>query len=137
MITDNIIGFERSDVSGKWLFADNRMTGEVFPERFSAASADDVDKAVRKAVSAWRIFRAMPGSRRAAFLRAIADRIEDLGDTLVDRVMAETAYPKARVIVERTRTVNQLRMFASIIADEDWRERNVDEALPDRAPAPR
>jgi NADP-dependent aldehyde dehydrogenase len=41
------------------------------------------------------------------------------------------------VIVERTRTVNQLRMFASIIADEDWRERNVDEALPDRAPAPR
>jgi NADP-dependent aldehyde dehydrogenase len=137
MITENIIGVERSAASGKWLYADNRMTGDVFPERFSAASQDDVDLALRKAVSAWRTFRAMPGSRRAAFLRAIADRIENAGDTLVSRVMAETAYPQARVIVERTRTVNQLRMFAAIIAEEDWRERHVDEALPDRAPSPR
>ena len=137
MITDNIIGFERSAMSAKSLYADNRMTGDVLPERFSAAGPGDVDMALRKAVSAWRVFRAMPGATRAAFLRNIADRIEALGDTLVNRVMAETAYPQARVIIERTRTVNQLRMFAAIIMDEDWRERHVDEALPDRAPAPR
>lgn len=137
MITDNIIGIAFYRRSSRLLHSTNRMTGEAFPEAFAAATPEDVDLTVRKAKAAWRIFRGMPGAARAAFLEAIAEGIEHLGETLVHRVMAETAYPQARVMVERTRTINQLRMFAGIIRDDLWRELMVDPALPDRTPLPR
>jgi len=137
MIIANIIGYRTSTGTGRTAFALDRRTGENLPEAFALASAQDVDDAMHLATQAWREYRSTTGEQRAAFLRAIAEGMEKLGDALVHRAMAETAYPEARVLVERTRTINQLRMFADIITSDDWRMLHIDEALPGRSPVPR
>ncbi len=137
MITQNIIGFQLSELSAKHIFAVDAKTSTHLPEAFSVATISEINLALEKAHASRRVFRNLSGSKRASFLREIALGIEALGDVLVTRVMQETAYPEARVLVERTRTCNQLRMFAEIAEDENWRDITIDIALPDRKPAPR
>lgn len=137
MITQNIIGFQLSALSGKHIYAVEAKTSTNLPEAFSVATVAEVNLALEKANEVRRVYRNVSGSRRATFLREIATGIDALGDTLVARIMQETAYPEARIIVERTRTCNQLRMFADIAEGEHWRDITIDAALPDRTPGPR
>jgi alpha-ketoglutaric semialdehyde dehydrogenase len=67
------------------------------------AQAADVDRA---AALAWRDFdayRHTTMSQRAAFLQHIAVEIESLGDTLIERVTAETGILAARASGELAR----------------------------------
>jgi NADP-dependent aldehyde dehydrogenase len=137
MITQNIIGFQLSELSNGHIYAVDAKSSTNLPETFSVATVSETNLAAEKAYLARRAYRNASGSSRAAFLREIARGIEALGDTLVARIMKETAYPEARIIVERTRTCNQLRMFADIAEDGRWRDITIDLALPDRTPAPR
>lgn len=137
MITENIIGFQLSSRSGKFTYATDPASMSNLPEAFAVATIEETDLAVDKAFKAWRIYRNTTGTQRAAFLNEIASGIEALGSELVSRIMQETAYPEARVIVERTRTCAQLRMFASEAEHGHWNKLTIDAALPDRAPSPR
>ena len=50
----------------------------------------------------------------------------------------ETALPIAeRLIGERGRTVNQLKLFAALIREGSWVSARIDRAIPDRKPAPK
>ena len=60
-----------------------------------------------------------------------------LDQELVERAMAETSLPEARIKGERGRTCNQLRTFADIIEEGSWVNARIDTAIPDRAPAPK
>ncbi len=137
MITDNIIGFELSAQSGKLIYAFDPYQMKYLPEGFSVASSEEVDMTMKKADEAWRIYRKIDSAQKALFLSAIADGIEKLDDVLVQRIMLETAYTEARVLTERRRTCAQLRMYAEILHQENWKDIIVDEALPDRVPVPR
>ena len=137
MITNNIIGYELSATSGKHIYTTDPGTLTTLPEAFATATAEETDRAVIKAHQAFNIYRKISGVRRAEFLKEIAQGIEDLGPVLVQRVMQETAYPEARVIVERNRTCAQLRMFAAEAISGGWKTVTIDPALPDRTPAPR
>lgn len=137
MITSNIIGFQLSAFSGKEIFSFDPALQVVLPEGFSVATTEEVNLAMQKANAAWPVYRNLPGKARATFLRTIADGIEGLGAELIHRIRLETAYPEARIIVERNRTCMQLRMFAEVAENETWREITTDEALPNRTPAPR
>lgn len=137
MITENIIGFQLSSRSGKFTYATDPASMSNLPEAFAVATIEETDLAVDIAFKAWRIYRNTTGTQRAAFLNGIASGIEALGSELVSRIMQETAYPQARVIVERTRTCAQLRMFASEAEHGHWNKLTIDAALPDRAPSPR
>ncbi len=137
MITENVIGFELSSESSRIIYAFDPTQSSFLPEGFSVATDDEVQRAMEKAFHAWRIFRHMEGSRRAEFLNAIADGMEALDDVLINRVMAETAYPQARVLTERRRTVAQLRMYAEIASGDDWKDITIDHAIPGRMPTPR
>ena len=137
IITKNFIGFELSSQSTKQIFSFDPERMLHLPEAFSPATADEVNKALEKAHSAWRVFRRIEPKQKAFFLMAIADGIENLGDLLVHRIMQETAYNEARVLVERRRTCAQLRMFAEYVKTGDWKGISIDEALPDRTPSPR
>ncbi|MGB4849734.1 MAG: aldehyde dehydrogenase family protein, partial [Saprospiraceae bacterium] len=137
MITQNIIGFELSALSAKKIYAIDPAHQSPLPGAFSPATKDEVDMALEKAQSAWRIFRNIDSRKKALFLTTIAEGIENLGDTLVKRMIQETGYSEARVLVERRRTCAQLRMFAEIVEKEVWRDITIDEALPDRTPVPR
>jgi NADP-dependent aldehyde dehydrogenase len=137
MITQNIIGFELSSSSGRKIYSFNPGTQQNLEFGFDVATETEVNQAMEKAFNAWRIFRNMPGAQKAKFLRAIADGIEGLGETLFETITAETAYPYARILTERNRTTAQLRMFADLTETESWREVTIDEALPNRSPIPR
>ena len=70
-------------------------------------------------------------------MRAIAEEIEALGAELIERACTESGLPEGRITGERGRTVNQLRLFATVLEDGTWVEASIDPALPERKPLPR
>ena len=104
---------------------------------FGGGGAAEVARACELAEAAFDDYRHAPLETRAQFLEAIADNITALGDTLIERAMAESALPKARLEGERARTVGQLRLFASLVREGRWLCATLDSAQPDRKPLPR
>ncbi|MYM34133.1 aldehyde dehydrogenase family protein [Duganella sp. FT50W] len=104
---------------------------------FGLAGAADLQRAVELANAAFDVYRETGLEARAKFLETIADRIMDLGPTLIERAMQETGLPQARLEGERGRTCTQLRLFAKVVRDGRFQTATLDSALPDRAPAPR
>ncbi len=104
---------------------------------FKDATLSEVDSAVQEAHVAFLSYKNFSGKKKAAFLRAIADEIEALGDELVKTAMSETNLPEARIIGERGRTTGHCRMFADYIEEGSWVEARVDTAIPDRTPVPK
>ena len=100
MITQNIIGYSLSAKSSKQIHASDPALQIKLPEAFSPATQEEIEKALEKAYAAWRIFRKTDSKKKALFLNSIADGIENLGETLVKRMMAETGYAEARVLVD-------------------------------------
>lgn len=115
----------------------NPTTGEFIQPEMSKATTEQVNLAVAAATSAASEFSSTTLKARAEFLNTCADEIMALGDELIDRVIAETGYPRARGEGERGRTCGQLRMFAEHILKGTWLDARIDTALPDRAPIPR
>jgi 2,5-dioxopentanoate dehydrogenase len=115
----------------------NPATGEQMEPPFGEGSAEDVNAACELAEAAFDPYRAVSLENRAKFLEVIAQGILDLGDILVERVMAESGLPRGRVEGERGRTVGQLRLFASLAREGRWLNATIDRALPDRKPLPR
>ncbi len=104
---------------------------------FTEATSEEIDEAVAKAWSAFKIYRNTPETDRAKFLHAIADELEALGDDLVKVYCAESGLPEGRANGERNRTVFQLRSFAEMLESDDWKQVAIDTAIPDRTPAPK
>jgi alpha-ketoglutaric semialdehyde dehydrogenase len=134
---DLLIGASRSRGLDGSSRATNPATGEEMEPSFGGGEASDVDKACMLAAGAFDAFRAAPLESRAQLLEAIAQGILDLGDELVERVIAESGLPRPRIEGERGRTCGQLRLFASIVREGRWLNVTVDSALPDRKPAAR
>lgn len=111
--------------------------GEAIEPGFSISTAADVAEACALAEAAFDSFREIEPEQRALFLETIAERIEALGDALIERAMAETGLPQARLTGERGRTTGQLRLFARVLREGHWAGVTVDPALPDRQPLPR
>lgn len=104
---------------------------------FGLAGAADLQRAVELANAAFDVYRETSLEARAKFLETVADRILDLGPTLIERAMQETGLPQARLEGERGRTVGQLRLFAKVVRDGRFQTATLDSALPERVPAPR
>src|SRR5689334_24910567 len=99
--------------------------GELEPA-YREATDGEVDRAARLAAEALDDFRARPAEQRARLLDAIAAEVEKLGDVLVERANAETALGATRLTGERTRTANQLRMFARMVEEGSWVQARID-----------
>ncbi|HWL15699.1 MAG TPA: aldehyde dehydrogenase (NADP(+)) [Opitutus sp.] len=117
--------------------AANPATGETLAPDFHSASLADVDAAMTAAAQAFGRYRELSGADRAHLLEAIATEIEALGDALLERAVAETGLPLARLTGERARTCGQLRLFAQLVREGSWVDARIDPALPDRQPLPR
>jgi alpha-ketoglutaric semialdehyde dehydrogenase len=115
----------------------NPATGAEMEPVFGGGSAKDVAAACALAEAAFDAYRVVSLEDRAKFLEAIAQGILDLGDVLVERVMAESGLPRGRVEGERGRTVGQLRLFAGLAREGRWLGATIDRALPERKPLPR
>jgi len=137
MTGKNYIGYAKSASGNKTFTTVNPVLNEANPTIFYEATSDEIDLAVEKATKAFTVFRNMLGAQRAAFLRAIADEIMSLDDTLVTMYMKETGLPEGRAKGERGRTVGQLRMFATLIENEAWRNPTLDVGDSSRKPMPK
>ncbi len=123
--------------SAGYFRAVNPVSGEPLEPQFSCASEEQVGAAVATASACADEFANTSPAQRAEFLNACADQIMALGDSLLERVTAETGYPRARAEGERGRTCHQLRLFADWVLTGDYLEARIDTALPDRQPLPR
>ena len=104
---------------------------------FYEATEEEVNEAVALASEAFKTFKNISGTQRAAFLNAIADEILALGSELTDMYSMESGLPEGRAKGERGRTMGQLRSFADLVLKDEWRSNSIDEAIPDRAPLPK
>ncbi|MCM2456495.1 aldehyde dehydrogenase (NADP(+)) [Rhizobium sp. CG4] len=137
-LTGNLLlaGSEKRGANGEFAGVE-AATGEPLDVLFGGATAEDVEHATKQAWEAFSEYRETDLSRRAAFLDAIADEIENIGDDLIVRAMAETGLPRGRLEGERTRTVGQLRLFAKEVRDGRFQELRFDSADPGRKPLPK
>ncbi|NOV27695.1 aldehyde dehydrogenase (NADP(+)) [Cupriavidus necator] len=119
------------------LHAIDAATGATLEPTFGGATPQQLDHACALAWQAFDAYRETAPERRADFLEAIAANIVALGDALIDRCVAESGLPRARIEGERGRTVGQLRLFANLLRQGDFLELRVDPAQPDRKPLPR
>jgi len=104
---------------------------------YADATAEEINKAVEKAYNAFEVYRKVSPEKKARFLELIAEEILNLGDDLINRCMLETALTYDRLVGERTRTVNQLKLFAEVVREGSWVEARIDNAIPDRLPLPK
>ena len=133
----NIIGFEVT-AKGKESFQSfSTLQGAYLPEYFHIATDEEIEVAIAKAVDAFAVFSKLSFVQRAAFLEAIAEEIWNIGDVLLERANLETGLPLPRLTGERDRTMNQLKLFATLLREGSWADAVIDTALPDRKPLPR
>jgi 2,5-dioxopentanoate dehydrogenase len=73
----------------------------------------------------------------AEFLERIGEQIVAVGEKLITTCAEETSLSTDRLVGERTRTVNQLKMFADRVREGSWVDARIDTPLLDRKPIPR
>ena len=133
----SIIGSQLAEPRGKAFHAVNPATGQSLEPAYYSASDADVNQAAAAAARAFEVYSRATGKAKAAFLRKIAEKIEALGDDLVNRAVAETALPPARIKTEIGRTCFQLRIFAQLVEEGSWVSARIDRPDPHRTPIPK
>lgn len=112
-------------------------TDQTLEPGYAGVDREQVEQACALAWEAFDAYRETAPETRARLLETIADEIEALGDALIERAMAETGLPRARLQGERGRTCGQLRLFARTLRVGEWLDARVDPAMPQRQPLPR
>ncbi len=133
----SIVGGRAVPGTGATFTGLDAATGRALDPAFTSFAADQVALATAAAAEAAPAYAATSPAERAAFLDAVAEAIEGLGDALLERAGAESGLPAARLTGERGRTCGQLRMFAEVARRGDHLGVRIDPALPERAPLPR
>ncbi|MEM7655005.1 MAG: aldehyde dehydrogenase (NADP(+)) [Bacteroidota bacterium] len=132
-----LIGKQASSKGSTTFQAVQASDHQLLATAFYEATAEEISQAVELGTQAFGEYRRRPASKRADFLDQIAAEIMALGDPLIDRCHHETALPLGRLMGERGRTVNQLKLFASVVREGSWVEARIDTAQPDRTPVPK
>ena len=134
---DLIIGSQRIRGRAGEVIATDPRTGDQLEPSFGLGTEDDVRQATAAAWDAFPAYRETGLEERASFLEQIAENIAEITEPLVARVVQETGIVEPRVRGELARTLNQLRLFASVVREGSWTGSRVDPALPERTPLPR
>lgn len=118
-------------------FGVNPATNEDLAPPYTLLSEAQLQLATAAAAEAFDSYRTLEPEPHARFLELIADNIGALGEELITRATAETGLGADRLRGERARTVNQLRLFADVVRQGDFRGVRIDTPIPDRMPLPR
>ncbi|MEG8234880.1 aldehyde dehydrogenase (NADP(+)) [Pseudomonas orientalis] len=132
-----LIGQQSVSGTREAIRAINPATGTPLEPAYAGGDRQQVELACALAWSAFDTYRETSLATRATFLETIADNIEALGDAVIERAVAETGLPRARIQGERGRTCGQLRAFARTVRLGEWLDVRVDPAQPERQPMPR
>lgn len=93
----NFIGFTTSSLGENSFQAFSTTANDFLPGSFHQATDAELKNALALAQKAFPIYSSLAFSQRADFLDAIAEEILNLGTTLLDRCVAESGLPMARV----------------------------------------
>lgn len=93
--------------------------------------AQDVETAMAAAAEAAPTLAVSQPGDRAAWLRAIADRLDGDADALVALAARESHLTEPRLRGELVRTTFQLRLFAEVVEDGGYLGATIDHADPD------
>lgn len=115
----------------------NPATGEPLEGEFGEGGREDVAVAVNLAEQDFDEFRQTSGLKRAELLDTIADELLNLKNLIIQRANLETGLPLPRLEGELGRTVNQLKMFAQLVKEDDYKLLQIDQAIPERQPLPK
>ena len=132
-----LIGSSTQPGAGTAFTATDPTSRSTLAPTFRDATSAQVEEAVALAAAACTAFENAGRQARADLLRRIAERIEALGDTLLERAGAETGLPAGRLQNERGRTCNQLRLFATQVENGSCLDVVDEPADPERQPLPR
>ncbi|MEW9871765.1 aldehyde dehydrogenase (NADP(+)) [Arthrobacter sp. HS15c] len=133
----SLIAGELASGTGGTTHGINPATNEQLEPSYTLIGEDQLRTATEAAADAFDSFSTLSPDRHARFLDAIAENIEGIGDELIERASNETGLGLDRLRGERARTVGQLRLFAEVVRQGDFRGVRIDPAIPDRAPLPR
>jgi alpha-ketoglutaric semialdehyde dehydrogenase len=122
---------------GKTAFGFNPASNEQLEPAYTLLTEEQLKTATAAAAEAYASFSTLDPETHAGFLEAIASNIEAIGHELIIRAGQETGLPAARLQGERARTTGQLRLFASVVRQGDFRGVRIDPAMPERTPLPR
>ena len=137
ILGQNFINGSRMGENSAVLYSTDASSQSKFEQPFHIATSSELDAAVEAAKSAYPVYRSSSAEQRATFLETIAEEIEALDMGFITRVVQETALPEARILGERMRTSNQMRMFANLLRRGDFYGARIDTAQPDRTPLPK
>src|SRR6185295_1632722 len=109
-------------------------TGQELAPPMYAATTAEVTAACSAAWEAFYSLAERPARERASLLDTAAANISALGDSLIDLASEETGLTPPRLVSERDRTVNTLRMFAETIREGSWVRASIDSPDATRRP---
>ena len=133
----NMIGNFASAKGSTFFQAINPVSTQKLAPHFYEATSQEIDAAIQKSHQAFQVYRNVSGKKKASFLITIAEEIMALGDDLIQRCTEETGLTEARLLNERQRVINHLKMFASLLEEGSWVDARIDLAQPDRKPLPK
>ena len=133
----NLIGYQTSLEGTINYQTINPITDKLHPELFIEATSEEIERTMELAHSAYRPFSRLSPLKRAAFLNAIASKLEAHRTLLIQTYCSESGLSAQRAEVELARTTHQLRAFADLISGEGWEIRHHEEAQPHRTPTPK
>lgn len=137
----NITGknFIGNTASGKNAATFKGLGGKVSNDStiFFEATSSEIDQAAKKAYAAFLVYRNFAPKKKAEFLEMIASKITDAKNEILPVTEQETKLASGRLQGELQRTVNQIKLFASLLREGSWVNAIVDTAQPERQPLPK
>ena len=109
------------------------MNSKPYPD----ASQPEVDQVINRADKCFLEFRKKSSEERSDFLNQIASQIQKTSQTLLATAQLETNLGLPRLELELTRTINQLKEFASLAKHEAWKDYSSDTEDISRDPIPK
>ncbi len=109
------IGYSQGSDEKNFLTAKNAIDGSDLPEKFFTASNDEINKAVEMASAAFLLLKKTTSEQRAGFLDTVAAELDAERPVVIERARLESALTLARLDGELNRTINQLKLFATLL----------------------
>ena len=94
MIESSLIGFSRGEQGGSSFHAVNPANGESLTVEYVGCSENEVSRACDLAHSAQLVMASLSGSKKAIFLKAVAERIDSSVEELVEMMTQKLVFLK-------------------------------------------
>ncbi|QEC66660.1 aldehyde dehydrogenase (NADP(+)) [Panacibacter ginsenosidivorans] len=133
----NLIGYKLFGMNNETFSVAINFKNETGAYAFHEAATAEIDQAAMLAANAFEQYRKLSGTEKAFFLETLADAIAAAKDELIPVAMQETKLPQPRLEGEVQRTINQIKLFASLLREGSWVKAVIDTAQPDRKPLPK